>query len=265
MFDFHKDKKRYFDIQVTVTLEEIIPFIGKYKSIDDNSRVLEVGCGEAGVLKAFLQQGCTGVGVELAESRVKDAQHFLSKEINDGKARIVNENIYDSVQSKSLGHFDIIILKDVIEHIPDQMRFIDTLHALLKDDGVIFFAYPPWWMPFGGHQQIASSKYLRAWPWLHLAPKKLYHSILRWCNEKPATIHELMDVYATGINIETMYRILKIHHFTIIDEVFWFFNPIYKFKFGLRQRKVWPILTRIPLLRNFYTTAHYIIFKKTIV
>lgn len=263
MFDFHSDKRRYFDIQVTVTLEEVIPFIRKHKNINKDTKVLEVGCGEAGVLKAFLLQGCTGVGVELADSRVLDAKLFLAEEIKEGRAAIVNENIYDSVRTNSMGRFDIIILKDVIEHIPDQPKFIETLHQLLQKDSVIFFAYPPWWMPFGGHQQIARSKYLRTWPWLHLLPKNLYQSILKCANEQPATISELMAVHATGINIETMHRILRKQHFVVIDEIYWFFNPIYKFKFGFRQRKVWSVLSKIPFLRNFYTTAHYIIFKST--
>ncbi|HNE93368.1 MAG TPA: methionine biosynthesis protein MetW, partial [Chitinophagaceae bacterium] len=64
MFEFHKDRKRYFDIQVANASEYVIPFIEKKFTIKEEMRVLEIGCGEGGVLKAFLQKGCTGLGVE---------------------------------------------------------------------------------------------------------------------------------------------------------------------------------------------------------
>lgn len=69
MFEFHKDRKRYFDIQVWNTEKYVIPFIEKTFPIQPGMRVLEIGCGEGGVLKAFVNNGCTGVGVELDKPR----------------------------------------------------------------------------------------------------------------------------------------------------------------------------------------------------
>ena len=69
MFEFHGDKKRYFDIQVENTRKYVIPFIDQYKKVTPGTRILEIGCGEAGVLKAFTDIGCVGVGVELDEPR----------------------------------------------------------------------------------------------------------------------------------------------------------------------------------------------------
>ncbi|MBK8828056.1 MAG: class I SAM-dependent methyltransferase [Saprospiraceae bacterium] len=151
MFDFHKDKQRYFNIQKAVTEEDVIPFLEKQIGSCINKRVLEVGCAEAGVLKAFLDKGNTGIGIELAESRFVLARQFLDEDIKQGKADIINKNIYDvkDPASELNGLFDIIILKDVIEHIHDQGKFIQLLRGFLAPDGVVFFAYPPWWMPFG--------------------------------------------------------------------------------------------------------------------
>ena len=47
MFDFHKDKQRYFNIQKEVTEEDVIPFLEKQIGPCINKRVLEVGCAEA--------------------------------------------------------------------------------------------------------------------------------------------------------------------------------------------------------------------------
>jgi hypothetical protein len=134
------------------------------------------------------------------------------------------------------------------------------LRGFLAPDGVVFFAYPPWWMPFGGHQQICNAKLLRTLPWFHLLPKSLYKGLLQLFNEHPATIADLLEIKETGINIEKMRRLLRENNYTILDQKFWLFNPIYKFKFGINKKLVWQPLTMLPYIRNFYTTAHYVVF-----
>lgn len=62
MFDFHLDRKRYFDIQRDNASEYVIPFIEERFEIKAGMRVLEIGCGEGGVMKAFIDRGCVAVG-----------------------------------------------------------------------------------------------------------------------------------------------------------------------------------------------------------
>ena len=53
MYEFHSDKDRYFDMQYRVTREHILPFLRQYATGKKWNGVLEIGCAEAGVLKAF--------------------------------------------------------------------------------------------------------------------------------------------------------------------------------------------------------------------
>ena len=210
MFDFHQDKIRYFNIQKTVTAEDIIPFIERHYGPVTGKHVIEIGCAEAGVLKAFIEHGNTGVGVELSSSRFDQATAFLAKEIAENKAQIINKNIYDIDNPVTeFGRlFDVIILKDVIEHIPDQEKFIPKLKEFLADDGVIFFAYPPWWMPFGGHQQICRHKILRTLPWFHLLPLSLYTLIVKKCNRQSfRQLKELIRFGLPGIRTRMLLKI----------------------------------------------------------
>ncbi len=264
MFDFHSDKKRYFGIQKSVTEEDVIPFLESYGIKCTEVRVLEIGCAEAGVLKAFIDRGNIGVGVELSPSRFKDACRFLADDIADGKARIVNRNIYDIEDpAKEFGElFDLIILKDVIEHIPDQKKFITRLSDFMAQGGVVFFAYPPWWMPFGGHQQICKSKVLRSLPWFHLLPGGLYKTLLRLFGESQATITELMEVKSTGINTGKMLSAIRTTGYRILGQKYWLINPIYRYKFGIKKRELSPVLSSLPGIKNLFTTAHYIIFAR---
>ncbi|MBK7790242.1 MAG: class I SAM-dependent methyltransferase [Saprospiraceae bacterium] len=256
MYDFHENKSRYFEIQRWVTAQYIIPFLELPAS--SSLRVLEVGCGEAGVLKAFVDQGHTGMGIELSPTRVEMANAFLSDEVSRGRVEIVNANIYDiDPASDPKFQFDLIVLKDVIEHIPDQARFMAKLKQFLKPGGKVFFAYPPWWMPFGGHQQICKSKLLSKLPWFHLLPMGLYLAFLRMMGESEATIKELREIKETGIISEKIHAIIRNLNYQVIKETFWLINPIYVRKFNFKPLKA---VLAIPYLRNIYCTAHYICF-----
>lgn len=257
MYSFHNDQQRYFDMTNWVTNNYVIPFIGiqNYRGLN----VCEIGCGEAGVLKAFIDQGAIGVGIELMEYRAEIANQFLASEIAANKAKIIVKNIYDVDPKKDIElKFDLIVLKDVIEHIPDQEAFILKLKDLLSPGGKVFFGYPPWWMPFGGHQQICSNKFLKKMPWIHLLPSKIYKRILKSVGESDACINELLELQETGINTERMNRLIDQSGFKLIKQKYWVTNPIYVKKF-----KIKPISSfiNIPLLRNFYCTAHYVLFE----
>ena len=77
MFEFHADRKRYFDIQVMNAEKYVIPFIEEKFPLKPGMRVLEIGCGEGGVLKAFINRGCEGVGVELDAPRMDHPREYL--------------------------------------------------------------------------------------------------------------------------------------------------------------------------------------------
>ncbi len=259
MFNFHTNKDHYFGMQKWVTTEYVIPYLADVIDLNGKLDILEVGCGEAGVLASFLEKGYNGVGIELSPHRAETARAYLKEAIDAGKASILNENIYDVDPQKNPHlRFDAIVLKDVIEHIPNQEKFIPVLKQFLKKDGVIFFGYPPWWMPFGGHQQICKSKFLSLLPWFHLLPRSMYKGVLNLFNEPKPIVDELMDIKSTGITIERLKRILKKEKYKVVKEDLWLINPIYTKKFGFKPVKQF---VNIPYLRNIISTCQYIVFK----
>lgn len=254
----HLDEKIRFDQQVDNSLVYVLPFIEKTKPLGAGTNVLEVGTAEGGVLLPFVNKGCFCVGVDLAAHRIDFAKNFLKQEVAAGKAEFLCQNIYeDSFFNRFKGFFDVIILKDVIEHVPEQERFIPYLMKLLKPGGQIFFGFPPWYMPFGGHQQICASKWASMLPYYHVLPRFLYRGILKMAGEYPSTIKELMEIKDTQITIERFERIIKKNGLKVLNKQDYLINPIYKFKFGLKPRKQWPPLTWIPYFRDFVTTCVY--------
>ncbi len=258
MFEFHADRKRYFEIQVMNAEKYVIPFIEEKFPVKPGMRVLEIGCGEGGVLKAFLNKGCEGVGVELDMPRVEDALQFLQDDVAAGKIRFVAKDIYTVEAEKDLnGLFDIIVMKDVIEHIHDQAKLIGWMKQFLKPGGIVFFGFPPWYMPFGGHQQVCRSGISRL-PWIHLLPRRVYKWILK-SNREP--VEHLMEIRETGISIERFERICRHTGFIFLHKGHYLLNPIYEWKFGWKPRKQGRLLRSIPFFRNFWTTCVYYIIQ----
>lgn len=254
MFDFHQDRKRYFQIQYENAVAHVLPFIEHSFLIKSHMRVLEIGAGEGGVLRAFTERGCKAVGVELDPLRVEWACGFLWEEIGRGQLFYVEKDIYKTDLINELkGGFDIILLKDVIEHIHDQPKLFRLLHTLLNPGGVIFFGFPPWQMPFGGHQQIAHS-FLSRLPYIHLLPRPLYKGLLKLNNEP---VDELLEIRQTRISIEKFESICYDTGYQILHQLHFLINPIYQWKFGWKVRKQFVWLSKIPWLRNYFTTCVY--------
>lgn len=254
MFDFHADRKRYFDIQYLNAKGYVLPFIEKFHPIEPGMRVLEIGAGEGGVLQSFIERGCIGVGVELDPRRVEWACGFLWEPIGRGQLHYVEKDIYKTDLNSDLkGPFDIIVLKDVIEHIHDQSRLMAYMKKWLAPNGVIFFGFPPWQMPFGGHQQIAHS-WVAKLPYIHLLPRFLYASLLR-INREP--VSELLEIRDTRISIERFEKICSQQQYLVLDKMHYLINPIYQWKFGWKPKQQWAWMSKIPYLRNFVTTCVY--------
>jgi len=255
LFEFHTDTRRYFDMQVRNTAKYVISFIEKYKAIKGGERVLEIGCGEAGVLKSFIDRGCIGVGVELDEPRLVFAREWMADEMKEGKISFISKDIYEvNAQQEFGGKFDIIILKDVIEHIHDQKKLIAWMKEFLNPGGTIFFGFPPWQMPFGGHQQVAASKIFSKTPYTHLLPSPLYRALLKSFKEDADAF---MEIKETGISIERFEKIVDETGFKVVNKTHYLINPIYEFKFNVKAKVQLPLISNIKYVSNFFTTCVY--------
>ena len=259
MQERHSDRKKYFDEQAEVTEKYILPYISEISKLNSQSRILEIGCGEGGNLIPFLDMGCNVCGVDLGQNRIDNALFFFKDHDNVLKSEFRCSDIYDV--DESIGKFDLIFLRDVIEHIPNQAKFMQFVKRFLKPDGIMFFAFPPWMNPFGGHQQVCQSKWMSKFIYAHLLPRFLYRKIMKMAGEPDNRIEGLMEVRDTGISIERFRRIVRKEKYFIAKHSFYFINPSYQVKFGLKPRRVIIPFRFIPWLRNFYTTAYYIALK----
>jgi SAM-dependent methyltransferase len=262
MQERHIDRKQYFFEQGITTKKYVIPYIEQAMKVGEGLRVLEVGCGEGGNMVPFIELGCHVVGVDLNEIQIGKAVEYMAEVYPDKNIQFVARDIYETPIEELGGAFDLIILRDVIEHIYNQERFMAYIKAFMKPNGLIFFGFPPWQMPFGGHQQICRSKFLSKLPYFHLLPAFMYGGILRLFGEHKETVAEMLELKKTGISIERFRRIARTEKYITEKEVLYFINPNYEIKFKLTPRKLWGWVGAIPWVRNFYATCCYSLLRK---
>lgn len=256
----HIDRQQYFNEQSESTRKYVLPYIFSCKDGGSVYRVLEIGCGEGGNLLPFLEKGYECWGVELHEESYNNAVKFYENNPLKCKLHLLRKNIYDVTPDELGGTFDIIFLRDVIEHIPEQEKFMKHLKKFIAPDGVVFFAFPPWCMPFGGHQQVSRNKLISKTPWIHAFPKPLYKAILKGFGSSKNEIKSLLELADTGLSIRRFEKIIRAENYQIIQKTHWLINPNYEVKFGLKPRRLYKIF-HIPVVQDFYTTAMYYVLK----
>ncbi len=255
----HINRDSYFSEQAYTTEKFVIPFIGKARFVDSEMHVLEIGSGEGGNMKPLLDMGCKVTGIEIEATKHAWAIDFFKTHPNRENLSLICEDIYKYKQKQQ---FQVIIIRDVVEHIHNQERFMTYIRDLLTHDGCIFIAFPPWQNPFGGHQQVCENKLLSVLPFFHLLPVWLYKMVLRLGGEKAQKIDALLEIKETGISIERFKRIIVKTNYTVLREVFYFINPNYEIKFGLKPRVAWKLISKIPYLRNLFVTSYYCVLSK---
>jgi SAM-dependent methyltransferase len=251
----HTDPLRYLNEQIVSTQKYILPYINQIKPVLAGMQVLEIGCGEGGNLKPFLDLGCICTGVDFSTPKIEKGKAYYAGHQLAENITLISEDIYKTTEFQA--KFDLIIVRDVIEHIHDQDKFLGLMKTLMAPGGAAFFAFPPWQNPFGGHQQICENRLLSAMPYYHLLPASLYKAMLKGLGESDGKIGGLLEIKETGISLEKFEKLVAKNGYKQLRRTLYFVNPNYEIKFGLKPRILNGLLAKIPYFKNFVTTCGY--------
>jgi len=255
MQERHSNREQYFTEQSASTERYILPYINDILTISPDLNVAEIGCGFGGNLKPFLERGCRVVGIDISPNSIEIAENLYKNDKNRNNLQLLARDVY-KISPEELPAFDLIFMRDTLEHIHNQELFMQYVKSFLKPNGKLFFAFPPWRMPFGGHQQVCESKFLSKLPYFHILPKAIYKGILKLFGEKSDKINSLLEIKETGITIRRFRKIIKKHDFTVEKQTLYLINPNYEIKFGMKPRTL-PRILNIPFFREFFTTTCY--------
>ena len=251
------NREQYFNEQAYTTEKYVIPYINDILPITKDIKIAEIGCGDGGNLKPFLDIGCKVVGIDLSEWKIAQAEKLFENHPFRTNLKLVTKNIYD-IHNDLDFKFDLIVMRDTLEHIPNQDLFLEHLKSFLNPKGKVFFAFPAWRMPFGGHQQMCHSKYLSKLPYFHILPKVFYRQVLKLFGESEGAINSLLEIKDTRISLQKFKKITRKRNFKIERQTYFLINPNYEVKFKLKPRKL-PLVLNIPYLRDFLVTTYYAI------
>jgi SAM-dependent methyltransferase len=245
-------EKHYYE-QINYTTSYFLPYLHNFISDFQGKEVLEIGCAEGGLLKVLSEKGANVTGIEISKPRVD-----LALEKNPNLNIILGDITAPILSEKLNKKYDLIVMREVIEHIYKKEETFRNISELLKGQGLLFISFPPKWSPFAGHQQIAKS-FLKYIPYLHLLPKNLLYSIAKAFGDSKEYIDEIKLHFSTGCTISTFETLSKKYKLTPVIKEFFLFRPVYLQRFGLPKLK----LPNIPLIREMITLGCESLLKKT--
>jgi len=95
-------------------------------------RLLDVGCGIGQLLETASDEGWDAAGIDLSETAIRLCRgRGLSASRTD---------FFD--RSLDAQRFDVIVMSELIEHVPSPQRFLKRAEELLADDGVLYLTTP---------------------------------------------------------------------------------------------------------------------------
>lgn len=95
-------------------------------------RLLDVGCGDGQLLRTAFEQGWEGFGVDLSEGAVGLCRTAgLEAEVLD---------FFD--EALDARRFDVVVMSELLEHVPAPQTFIKRASQLLAPGGVLYLTTP---------------------------------------------------------------------------------------------------------------------------
>jgi len=128
--------KKYETLYYTRKFREIKKL---FNGIDlPGKKVLDIGCC-AGYISVWLAgNNANVVGIDISKNAVEAAKKHAKIRKVSGRCEFYNKDIIkEDLKNVINGRFDIVIAKDVIEHIKDDGLFLKKIHDLLKDGGIL--------------------------------------------------------------------------------------------------------------------------------
>ena len=177
--DYNSWQSYYWDYQRILAEDYYIPYLlensaalkFKLKSFS----AIDIGCGNGGFIDAFKT-----INERASESAINgiEIKKFSSWRNRDADYSV--HNILEDDNKNYRQKYDLVILRDVIEHIhkKDKDQFMIEAASFLKFDGEMLVTFPPYLSPFGLHQQAIMKSFLKYIPFLSLLPKSILKAIV---------------------------------------------------------------------------------------
>jgi ubiquinone/menaquinone biosynthesis C-methylase UbiE len=104
----------------------------------EGARVLDIGCGDAGVIIAIAEAGAEVSGLELDRESLRRGS--VRAEEHGVRARLA-AGVAEALPFPD-GSFDLVILDNVLEHVRDRPGTLREIHRVLAPGGLLYMVTP---------------------------------------------------------------------------------------------------------------------------
>lgn len=120
------------DHKSNIDVRQSWDFLQSY--LGEPGRLMDIGCGNGCLPYLARQAGWEVRGIELSESAAKAIQKDLGIEVD-----VANFLEYEDSKGEL---YDIVVLRHVLEHLPDSILAMNKIRALLKPGGLALLEFP---------------------------------------------------------------------------------------------------------------------------
>ena len=252
----------YRRYQFDLAAKYLIPALVGWGVKLDGQNFLEIGCGDGGCGAAFHGMGCRVVMMDIEERLVALARVSNEKEGIDIKT-FAGDVFDESGPFYQEGPFDLVMFRDVMEHLEDPVRALEIVRRHLTPTGAIFVVFPPYYSPYGAHQQILPRKRIaflpyNKLPYLQLLPAPWFRWIVRGDAPPNREVERLSGVRLTIGRFE---KSAKRAGLSIQRKKLYLSRPTFALRYGLPVVGA-SVLGAVPLLRELVVTAGYYLLER---
>ena len=219
----------YFQYEAEISRIHLVPLLLRHGVLSRVARVLDVGCGYGGTLAALMESvpSLQAEGLDVDADMVRHGQQRLGE-----AAKLVHADFFEW----SGGPFDLILMRDVLEHIRRPEEALARAATLLTPGGFLFVSFAPFFGPFGGHQHIASGVF-SCLPWIQILPEAWFWRMLRLSSNayksERALEQDLESVLGTRLTLRRFRRAADAAGLCLCYQAGYLSRPDYRVKFGL--------------------------------
>ncbi|MFQ5706457.1 MAG: class I SAM-dependent methyltransferase [bacterium] len=246
--DFQNWHAYYSRYQYLLAKEYICPLLQTWQVPIAGARVLDVGCGDGGFDHALVDLGARCLGVDIKpfgwDAHPADKLRFITGDF-------CKPDILTEIQVK----FNLAIIRDVIEHIFDKEAFLRNILSVLEDDGKLFCSFPPFYSPFGAHQQVFLKSKLKAVPFLHWLPDRPYVWLVSHAEHGREHWAEMLDIRKTRTSIRLFKALIKKFDLKVLGAKYYLFRPTFRIRYGLPTLEAF--WGKIPWVNEISVTGVY--------
>lgn len=241
--------KRNFRMQYRLAVHTLIPWLERLNALPQRASVCEIGCAEGGVLDAFVQHGAGfALGTDIMAPLLEEVSTPIAQALDLDVSFVHHDVIYDAIPEAWQERFDVVVLRDVIEHLDDAAVALRNIARIMRPGGVILITFPPYLSAYGGHQQLLGTA-LGSLPWVHLLPR----SIFFWMIDQGDSMNkeELRRLHRIRCSASQILHDAKNAGLSLVDERYFGLRPVFRWKYNkpIPTLELTP-LKNLPLVRT---------------